>query len=113
MSVSRPGSFCGLSTSTSASSSSGVIDGPTFTPIGLAMPRKYSTWAPSSGRVRSPIQGKWVQRLYHLSRSAGHLPGLGLLVIEVQALVAGEEIDPRQLVQPPAGDGLHEMDRRG
>ena len=112
MSVNRPGSFSGLRMSTSASNSSGVIDGPTFTPIGLAMPRKYSTWAPSSCRVRSPIQGKWVLRLYHLLRPPRHLPGLRLLVVQVQALVAGVEIDPRQLVQPPAGHGLHEMDRR-
>ena len=51
---------------------------------GLAMPRKYSTWAPSSCRVRSPIQGKWVQRLYHLPGRRGtcrvcaaRIPGAG------------------------------------
>ena len=62
-SVSRPGSSSGLSTSIRRSSWSGVTDGPTFTAIGLRMPRKYSTCAPSSAAVRMPIHGKCVLRL--------------------------------------------------
>ena len=75
-----------------------MIVGPIFTPIGLAMPRKYSTWAPSSARVRSPIQGKCVVRLYHCA-ALRHLAGLRLLVIQVQPFVAGEELDAVQLVR--------------
>ena len=41
----------------------GVLVGPSFTPMGLRMPRRYSTWAPSRPRVRSPIQSMWAPRL--------------------------------------------------
>ena len=37
---------------------------PTFTAIGLAMPRKYSTCAPPGAAVRNPIHGMCVDRLY-------------------------------------------------
>ena len=40
----------------------------TFTPMGLEMPRKYSTWAPSTAAVRMPIHGMWVDRLYQRLR---------------------------------------------
>ena len=56
--VSRPGSFCGLSASPRRKRSSTVIEGPAFTPSGFAMPRQNSTCAPSSWRVRSPIHRK-------------------------------------------------------
>ena len=58
ISVSRPGSFCGLRISVSRTSSAASMLGPTFMPIGLATPRRNSTWAPSGWRVRSPIQRK-------------------------------------------------------
>ena len=48
---------------TSASNASLPTPAPIFTPIGLRMPRQYSTCAPSSAAVRMPIQGKWVERL--------------------------------------------------
>jgi hypothetical protein len=57
MNVSRPGSLAGFSTWASATASSGETPGPILTPMGLAMPRKYSMCAPSSLRVRSPIHG--------------------------------------------------------
>ena len=67
----------------------GVKVGPHLSPIVLAMPRAYSTWAPSSCRVRSPIQIIWRR---------GRPPAFGqlvpagqrLLVIEQQRLMAGE-----------------------
>ena len=96
MSVSRPGSLSGLRMPISASNSSGSMPGPIFTPMGLAMPRKYSTWAPPIARVRSPIQGKWVLRLYQLWPPR-HVPGLRLLVGQVQPFVAGEELRPRSI----------------
>ena len=58
MNVSRPGTFSGFSRSVSARASCGVVVGPSFTPIGLAMRDMKSTWAPSSWRVRSPIHRK-------------------------------------------------------
>ena len=56
MKVSRPGSLSGLRRAASARASSAVAVGPSLQPIGLRMWRKYSTCAPSSCRVRSPIQ---------------------------------------------------------
>ena len=58
MNVTRPGVRSGLSFSYSAMASSGVVVGPSLTPIGLAMWLSSSTCAPSSWRVRSPIQTK-------------------------------------------------------
>ena len=46
-----------------AVSQAASMPGPTLMPIGLRMPLKYSTWAPSSWAVRMPIQGKCVPRL--------------------------------------------------
>ncbi len=48
----------GLSFSHSSIASSGVVLGPSLTPIGLAIREMKSTCAPSSCRVRSPIQRK-------------------------------------------------------
>ena len=67
MKVSRPGSLSGLSFAASASASSGVVVGPSFTPIGLWMWLSSSTCAPSSWRVRSPIQRKWLETSYGVS----------------------------------------------
>lgn len=44
--------------SRSLTNSSGVKLGPALRPMGLRMFRKYSTWAPFTSRVRSPIQRK-------------------------------------------------------
>ena len=64
MKVSRPGSLSGLSFAASASASSAVVVGPSLTPIGLRIRDANSTWAPSSCRVRSPIQTKWPDTSY-------------------------------------------------
>ena len=56
--VSRPGMLSGLSRSHSSIASSGVVVGPSLTPIGLAMRETKSTCAPSIWRVRSPIHRK-------------------------------------------------------
>src|SRR5712675_88878 len=61
------GWFCGLRIATSSCNHSSLIAAPTLTPIGLAMPRKYSTCAPSTVAVRMPIQGMCVDRLYQRS----------------------------------------------
>ena len=53
-SVSRPGLFCGSSRSTYSTANSGVMVGPIFTPIGLAITSAKAICAPSSWRVRSP-----------------------------------------------------------
>jgi len=63
-STSRPGSRRGLSRSQSPTVSSGVASGPSFTPTGLWTPERNSTWAPSSWRVRSPIQGRCAEQAY-------------------------------------------------
>ena len=39
-----------------------IIAAPTLMAMGLRMPRKNSTWAPSSCAVRMPIHGKCVER---------------------------------------------------
>ena len=44
-----------------------MVVGPSFTPIGLRMWLSSSTWAPSSWRVRSPIQTKWLDTSYGVS----------------------------------------------
>ena len=62
--MSRPGIRAGLSRSQISISSSAVAVGPTFTPSGLFTPEKNSTWAPSSFRVRSPIQSMWAEQSY-------------------------------------------------
>ena len=102
--------FSGFKTRQSANSSSAWMLGPIFTPIGLAMPRKYSTWAPSNARVRSPIQAKCALRLYQPVRR-GTLPRLRLLVIQVQALVAGEEFRSIQLRQRSPRHCFRKADR--
>ncbi len=56
MKVSRPGSRSGSSRSIRVSASSTVVVGPSFTPIGLRIFEANSMCAPSSWRVRSPIQ---------------------------------------------------------
>src|SRR5678815_271784 len=67
MMVRRPGVLFGLSVVTRPCSHSAVIAGPIFTPMGLEMPRKNSTCAPSSAAVRMPIHGMCVDRLYPVS----------------------------------------------
>ena len=109
MNVSRPGSLSGLSRAASAIASSAVVVGPSLTPIGLRMWRSSSTWAPSSWRVRSPIQTKWPDTSYGSSVrrvDAGHR----VLVLEHQRLVAGVEVDAVELVGVGA-DRLHEGQR--
>ena len=59
--VRRPGSRSGSTRSMSRSSSSPVIVGPTFTPIGLRIRDTKSRCAPSSCRVRSPTHTKWAE----------------------------------------------------
>ena len=60
-SVTRPSTRLGSRRSTSATASSGVIDGPILTPIGFAISAASATWAPSSWRVRSPIHSWWAE----------------------------------------------------
>ena len=75
-------------------------------PSGLRTPRSSSTCAPEMARVRSPIQGKWVPKLYQpvprtLIRgatvvtmdSAGVLPVADILVTEDRLT----EIAPRRV----------------
>ena len=64
ISVMRPGSFAGFSRSRMRSRSSGSCVGPTFMPSGFFTPRRNSTWAPSSWRVRSPIHRKCAEQPY-------------------------------------------------
>ena len=90
-------------------SSVGVVSGPTFTPMGLRMPRKNSTWAPSSALVRTPIHGKWVVRSYQPCRRF-RIAGLGLFIGKVQALVARKEIDPSRLVDGLSSEALEEVE---
>ena len=60
-------------------------------PMGFFRPRRNSTWAPSSWRVRSPIHRKWAEQPYHwpvrLSTRVKRL-----LVVRQQGLVAGVEV---------------------
>ena len=46
-------------------------------------------------------------------RPPRHPPRLRLLVGQMEPFVAGEEFRPRQLVEPPPGDGFHEVHRVG
>jgi hypothetical protein len=55
----RPASRAGLSVSSMRSSASGVRLGPHFMPMGLPTPRRNSTCAEPSKRVRSPIHSMW------------------------------------------------------
>ena len=64
ISVSRPGMRSGFSRAHSSTTSSGVAVGPSLTPIGLCTPEKNSTCAPSSSRVRSPIQSMCAEQSY-------------------------------------------------
>lgn len=61
MSVTLPISLSGLTVLSRSTSSSGSIVGPILMPMGLLRPRKNSTCAPVSWRVRSPIQRKWAE----------------------------------------------------
>ena len=109
MKVRRPGSLVGLSLAASAIASSAVVVGPSLTPIGFWMWLSSSTWAPSSWRVRSPIQTKWLETSYGqlgAAVDAGHR----VLVLQDQRLVAGVEVDAVELVGVGA-DGLHEAQR--
>jgi hypothetical protein len=65
ISVMRPGTLSGLSASIRRKRSSGSRLGPHFMPSGLSTPRRNSTWAPSSWRVRSPIHRRWAEQSYH------------------------------------------------
>ncbi len=58
VSNSRRSSIRCYSLSSSLTSSSAFMDGPTFTPMEFRIPRKYSTCAPLSCLVRSPIHRK-------------------------------------------------------
>ena len=46
--------------------SSFFMEGPTLTAMGFAIPLKYSMWAQSNCRVRSPIHTMWALRLSNL-----------------------------------------------
>ena len=112
MNVSRPGIRPGLSRSASATASSGVAVGPSLTPIGLRHPEKNSTCAPSSSRVRSPIQSMCAEQSYG-SPGQRVRARERLLVLEQQPLVARPDVD---LVQACARvevdpDRLHEPQR--
>ncbi len=114
MSVSRPGSFCGLRASISFSRSSAPRLGPIFAPTGFLMPRRYSIWAWSSWRVRSPTHRKCPEVAYQ-SPEVEIDAGEGLLVAEQQRLVAGVEARGAKLrrvvgIQPA---GAHEAQSLG
>ncbi len=64
MKDSRPGSLFGFSRSTRVTASQGVVEGPSLTPMGLRTCEANSMWAPSSWRVRSPIQIMWPEVSY-------------------------------------------------
>ena len=65
ISVSRPGIRSGFSRSQSSTDLVGRrTPGPSLTPIGLWTPEKNSTCAPSSARVRSPIQSMCAEQSY-------------------------------------------------
>ena len=92
MSVSRPGTRSGLSRSQSSRASSGVVVGPSLTPIGLLDPgEELDVGAVElAGPLADPehVRGAVVP-------VAGErvLAGEGLLVVEQQRLVAREEVD--------------------
>ncbi len=60
----RPGTRSGSSCSHSSTTSSGVALGPSLTPMGLRTPVRKRTCAPSSWRVRSPIQSRCAEQSY-------------------------------------------------
>ena len=84
----------------------GVAVGPSLTPIGLWTPAKNSTCAPSSWRVRSPIQSMWAEQSYQ-SPVSESLPRQRLLVAEQQRLVARVEVDLVELRARPARSMPH------
>ena len=91
-----------------------MSDGPHFRPTGFLMPRKYSIWAWSGWRVRSPIQIRWPEVAYQspeVEFDAGHR----LLVAEQQRLVAGVEIGDAHLRMGLRvdADRAHEVERLG
>ena len=112
MNVSRPGTRSGLSRSASATASSGVAVGPSFTPIGLFTPEKNSTCAPSSV-ARAVADPEHVRRA--VVRLPGQRVGAGqrLLVLEQQTLVARPDVDlvQRALGREVDADRLHEAER--
>ncbi len=88
--------------------------GPIFAPTGFLMPRRYSIWAWSSWRVRSPTQSICPDVAYQ-SPEVEVDAGEGLLVAEQQRLVAGIEARGAKLrrvvgVQPA---GAHEAQGLG
>jgi len=64
MSVIFPTSMVGFRVRRRVSRSEEEVVGPTFTPMGLEMPRKNSMCAPSIWRVRSPTQMKCAEVSY-------------------------------------------------
>ena len=86
--------------------------GPTLQPIGLPTPRRNSTCAPSSWRVRSPIHSMCAEQSYQppVSESCA---GERFLVAEQQRLVAGVHVGLVQLVVGLGVDaaGAHEAQR--
>jgi hypothetical protein len=101
--------FCGLSVVTSRCNQAASIAEPIFTPTGLAMPRQYSTCAPSICAVRMPIHGMCVDRLYQRFWR-GMKRGLRLLVMQHQRLVAGVELGAQRVVHFLGADGLEEFE---
>ena len=90
----------------------GVAVGPSLTPSGLWTPEKNSTCAPSSSRVRSPIQSMCAEQSYQSPVSESRRVS-ALLVVEQQPLVARPDVDlvelrRRREVDPARG---HERER--
>ena len=108
MKVRRPGSRFGSSLSIERSASSAVVVGPSFTPIGLRTRERKSTCAPSSSRVRSPIQRKCAEVSYG-SAGARVDAGQRALVVHQQRLVARVELDALERLEVGAARG-HELD---
>ena len=107
ISTSLPARLAGSSRSISRSSSSGLSVGPHFTPTTFSIPRRYSTWAPSSWRVRSPSHSMCPEVAHQRPALAA---GQRLLIMEQQGLVAGEDRPPGLARRGEAGgspDRLH------
>ena len=102
----------GLRRSHSSSTKSAEVEGPILQPIGLPTPRRNSTCAPSSPRVRSPIHSMCAEQSYQPPVS-GVLAGERLFVPQQQCLVAGVDVDLAEPMVVLGVDtaGAHELQR--